>query len=182
MQLLIWHLTCKRFLRIILNVIERNMTSGTTFMTRRIHEVKPPLQIVVAVEKTRRRTQGESNQHKLTLASTSISYACGRLVFTHAFVTQKLKPFQNNIFLATIELLRHWDCNANNKPLLQQRSLETANLKIAYPWRRKTITQPRNTRHSLAGSVSELQNSEAFTGDTSSLSLPPLCCFCSCPY
>ena len=74
------------------------------------------------------------------------------------------------------------DCNANNRPLLQQRSLETADLNIAHRWRKKTNTQPRNTRHSLAGSVSELQNSEAFTGDTSSLSLPPLCCFCSCPY
>ena len=85
-------------------------------------------------------------------------------------------------FLATAGLSHHWDGNANNKPLLQQRSVETADLKTAYRWRRKTNTRPRNTRHLLAGSVSEIRKSEASTGDTSSLSLPPLCCFCSCPY
>ena len=142
MQLLIWHLTCKGFLRIILNVTERNVTSGTTFMTRRIHEVRPPLQIVVAVEKTRRRTQGESNQHKLTV---------GRSPFRRTLLITCTLAFETfprpKTSFAFVGPLYHLDCNANNKPLLQQRSLEIADLKIAYRWRKKTNTQPRSTHH-----------------------------------
>jgi hypothetical protein len=136
---------------------------------------------VVAVEKTRRRTQGQRNQHKLTAARIAVSderpHSHDQTVCHEAL---KLSS-GTKIALATARL-SHWDVNANNKPLEQQRSLETANLSIAYRWRRKTTTQPRNTRHSLAGSVSEIRKSEASIGDIRSFSSPPSCCFCSCPY
>ena len=143
-------------------------------------EIKPPLQIVVAVEKTRRRTQGQSNQHKLTLARTARFRRTSSLSCPNS--SSRTNPLPAPRYSLRQLDFRAIGTNANNKPLLQQPSLEAADLNIAYRWRRKKITQPRNTRHSPAGSVSEARNLEVFTKGTNSLSSLPSCCSYCCPY
>jgi hypothetical protein len=88
----------------------------------------------------------ESAINKLTLASTPVSVEQASPFYPHS-LRQIFRPFANKKITATSVVPHYSDGDAINKPRLQQRSLETANLNITYRWRRKTNTQPRNTRH-----------------------------------